>query len=313
MSAEGDGSAERADSAKGGEDGLDPDLRRWLEPLVGEVALVRPLVGGITGQMLQLRPTSGGEDLVVRRWRSRGPEEQELVRRETTGLEALTDSGLPIPRLLAADPDGSGSGLPSTMTSFLPGRVELDPADLREWVRLLAEMLVRIHSVPPPALGTCEYMPYAQHPWLVALGDAGLARDAHELASRAPDPSSAVLSHGDYQHFNVLWEETDRPRIRAVVDWPTAGLADRGLDVGHCRLNLAVLFSADAAMWFLDDYERAAGVHVDPAADVEQLLGFSLQWPEFIPIQVAGRRTVDGPGMARRVRETIRRTLDRAG
>ncbi|UEJ81881.1 phosphotransferase [Brachybacterium halotolerans subsp. kimchii] len=302
-----------AGGAGGAEGDLDPGLRRWLEPLVGGVALVRPLVGGITGQMLQLRPASGGEDLVVRRWRSSGPEEQDLVRREVTGLEALTDSGLPIPRLLAADPDGSGSGLPSTVTSFLPGRVELDPPDLRKWVRRLAKMLVQIHAVPPPSLETCEYMPYAQHPWLVALGDAGLARDAHELASRAPDPSAAVLSHGDFQHFNVLWEGADRPRIRAVVDWPTAGLADRGLDVGHCRLNLAVLFSADAAMWFLDDYEQAAGVHVDPATDVAQLLGFSLQWPEFIPIQVAGRRAVDGPGMAPRVRETIRRTLDRAG
>lgn len=306
-------SADGAEGAEDAEDDLDPELRRWLEPLFGEVALVRPLVGGITGQMLQLRRADRGDDLVVRRWRRTGPEEQDRVRREATGLEALAASGLPIPRLLAADPDGIGSGLPTTVTTFLPGRVELDPPDLREWVRRLAEMLVRIHAVPPPALETCEYMPYAQHPWLVALDDAGLARDAHELASRTPDPSTPVLSHGDYQHFNVLWESVERPRIRAVVDWPTAGLADRGLDVGHCRLNLAVLFSAEAAMWFLEDYERVAGVRVDPAADVAQLLGFSDQWPGFIPIQVAGRRAVDGPGMARRVQETIRRTLDRSG
>lgn len=38
-----------------------------------------------------------------------------------------------------------------------------------------------------------------------------------------------------------------------------------------------------------------------------------LVWPRFIPLQVDGRAPVDGPGMAGRVRETIHRTLDRAG
>ncbi|WP_152351357.1 phosphotransferase family protein [Brachybacterium subflavum] len=300
-----------AHAATGGD--LDPALRDWLVPIFGEVALVRPLVGGITGQMLQLRRADGGGDLVVRRWRGVGAEEQDRVRREVEGLGALAVSGLPIPRLLAADPDGSSSSLPSTVTTFLPGRVELDPPDLREWVRRLAEMLVRIHAAAPPALEPCEYLPYEQHPWLDALGDSGLAAAAHALASQPSDPSARVLTHGDYQHFNVLWEDREHPRIRAVVDWPTAGLADRGFDVGHCRLNLAVLFSADAAAWFLEDYEKLAGVRVDPARDMEQLLGFSDQWQQFIPLQVAGRQVVDGPGMSRRVREAIGRTLDRAG
>lgn len=320
---------------------LDPALSSWLAPLVGEVSVVRSLVGGITGQMLQLRRAGGGADIVVRRWpagrdraRSNDPSgdslwQQGMVRREVAGLEALQGAGLPAPALIAADPDGSASGRPTTVTTFLPGRVELAPPDLRVWVRGLAEMLARIHAVPPPELAACELWassdlrwlegdhdsstgpsgPHSPEPRLGPLDD-GLARAAQELAARPADPALVVLSHGDYQHFNVLWRGGS---ISAVVDWPTVGLADRGLDMGHCRLNLAVLFSADAAMWFLDDYEQFAGAQVDPAADLQRLLNFGPNWPEFIPLQVAGRTPVDGPGMAGRVRETIERTLRRAG
>jgi len=66
-------------------------------------------------------------------------------------------------------------------------------------------------------------------------------------------------------------------------------------------------------MWFLDDYEQLAGTSVDPGPDLRRLLGFGTDWPRFIPLQVDGRAPVDGPGMAGRVRETIRRTLARAG
>lgn len=288
---------------------LEPALRDWLRPLLGEVELVRALTGGITGQMLHLRRTDGGGDVVTRRWSGDDPEQPELVRREAAGLRALAGTGLPLPALLAADPDGEEAGRPSTVTTFLPGAVDLTPTDLRGWVRRLAGMLVRFHETPPPPLGPCKLWASSDLRWLDGEVDAGIGREVRELAAHAPDPDRAVLSHGDYQHFNVLWRGGE---ISAVVDWPT-GLADRGLDVGHCRLNLAVLFSADAAMWFLDDYEQIAGVGVDPGADLQRLLNFGPNWPEFIPLQVGGRIPVDGPGMAGRVRETIRRTLQRAG
>lgn len=289
---------------------FDPALRDWLRPLFGEVELVRALTGGITGQMLHLRREDGGADVVVRRWSGDDAEQPELVRREAAGLRALAGSDLPLPALLAADPDGTESGRPSTVTTFLPGAVDLTPTDLRRWVRKLAAMLVRIHATPAPPLGPCELWASSDLHWLDGEVDPGIGREARELAAHPPDPARAVLSHGDYQHFNVLWRDGE---VSAVVDWPTVGLADRGLDVGHCRLNLAVLFSAEAAMWFLDDYEQLAGTTVDPGADLQRLLNFGPNWPEFIPLQVGGRAPVDGPGMAGRVRETIRRTLGRAG
>jgi len=51
-------------------------------------------------------------------------------------------------------------------------------------------------------------------------------------------------------------------------------MTPRGADVGHCRLNLAVLFSVAAADDYLAAYERAADVSVDPAADLRAVLNF---------------------------------------
>ena len=300
---------EPTDHGPASESELDPALRDWLTHVVGEVELVRPLIGGITAEMLQLRRRDGGGDLVVRRWSEEFPGAEGHVRRETDALRALVGGPLPVPELLAADPQGASAGCPTTVTTFLPGAVRLDPSGLRDRVRRLAGMLARIHAAPLPALEPVASGNLPRLSWLEA-GEPGLARAAARLAARPADPARKVLVHGDYQHFNVLWSGQ---RVSAVVDWPNAGVGDRGIDVGHCRLNLAVLHGADAAMWFLEDYEAAAGVRVDPAADVRHLMGFGPDWPEFIPVQVAGRAPVDGPGMAGRVRETLERTLRRAG
>lgn len=287
---------------------LAPRLREWLVQEVGEVIAVESLIGGLTAQMLHLRRVDGGADIVVRRWSGDDPYETERVRTEAAGLTALAETDLPVPRLIAADPDGAASGRPTTVTTFLDGAVDLTPTDPRDWVRRQAEMLVDIHRTAVPDLGRCDVWSRDDGaPW---LADADLADAAITLAGRPPDPRLQVFAHGDYQHFNLLWQ---RGRLSAVVDWPSVGLADRGVDVGHCRLNLAVLYSAELAMQFLDDYEELAGVVVDPATDVQQLLCFGKEWPEFIPHQVADRRPVDGAGMAARVRETVVRTLRRAG
>ena len=289
---------------------LDAELRSWLAERIGPVTGVRELVGGLSSQMLLVRTTGPSvvpHDLVVRRWPGVNSWEADRVRTEVAALTALADTSLATPQLICADPDGTESGRPTTVMTFLDGTPNLAPTDPRDWVRQLAAMLVRIHRTPPPALPHCRLWSRDDHTW---LGDDQLVAEASALADRPPRHDDLVLSHADYHHFNLLWIDQ---RLTGVVDWTGTGLATRGFDVGHCRLNLAVLFSADLAMQFLDDYEQLSGVRVDPAPDLQRLLCFDQEWPRFIPLQVAGRRTVDGPGMADRVRETVVRTLRRAG
>ena len=155
----------------------------------------------------------------------------------------------------------------------------------------------------PSASPNPEGIPYRPLYW---LADHGL-RDAAREAASGPLVEEKVLVHGDYQHFNVLWLDG---QLMGVVDWPNAATGNRGSDVGHCRLNLAVLFDARTAMDYLMTYEDAASVRVDRRADLRALLCFDLEWQRFIPRQVAGRVRLDVAGMPGRVAAAIRGALD---
>ncbi|MCW2936210.1 MAG: hypothetical protein JWM19_7172 [Actinomycetia bacterium] len=63
----------------------------------------------------------------------------------------------------------------------------------------------------------------------------------------------------------LLWR---RGRLTGVVDWATSCTGPADFDVGHCRLNLAVLFGADWAERLRLAYEAEAGRAVDPWWDL---------------------------------------------
>jgi hypothetical protein len=96
-----------------------------------------------------------------------------------------------------------------------------------------------------------------------------------------------------------------------VVDWEGASSGPPDFDAGHCRLNLAVLFSADWAERFRYAYEARAGRRVDPWWDLYALASYNDSWQWFIPVQVDGRAQVDVAGMTGRVEELVQATLRR--
>jgi aminoglycoside phosphotransferase (APT) family kinase protein len=289
-----------------------PEILRWVAHHVhprARVTAVAPLKGGITADMdrVSVDSPTGLADVVLRRWpRDRWTEGR--VTREARALAAVHGSGIPAPQLLALDEDGSETGVPCTLTSALEGQPDLCPADLRSWLGQLASTQAAIHAVPehPPTRWDGWYDDDASLDWLT---DRGL-RDAAREAAAGPLVEEQFLVHGDYQHFNILWCDG---RLSGVVDWPNAGTGNRGSDVGHCRLNLAVLFDARTAADYLVLYERAAGVRVDRRADLRALLNFDLGWPRFIPRQVHGRAPLDLPGMPGRVAAAVRDAVDGIG
>jgi aminoglycoside phosphotransferase (APT) family kinase protein len=289
-----------------------PQILQWVAHHVhprARVTAVVPLPGGITADIDRISVDAPARhiDVILRRWPGEGWTEG-LVTREASALAAVRGRGVPAPRLVAMDEDGAETGVRCTLTSALAGQPCLAPADMQSWLGQLATAQAAIHAVPdhPQTQWDGWYDDGAPLDW---LADRGL-RDAAREAASGPLVAEKVLVHGDYQHFNVLWVND---RLTGVVDWPNAATGNRGSDVGHCRLNLAVLFDPAAAGDYLVRYERAAGVRVDRRADLRALLCFDLGWKRFIPRQVAGRAAVDLAGMPGRVAATIRDALDGIG
>lgn len=266
----------------------------------------RRLPGGITSEVhrLSVRLAGGATtQVVLKRFVDPGWDgAPAVVRNEAAALAGVEGSGVPAPRLLGASPDGADTdGVPTLLMARAPGSVRLTPTDLDDWIRQLAAALPAVHAATAavqrrrPGRRDGDAVPAsARRPELWTA--------AREVVATAPPPGDEVLVHGDYQHFNVLWS---RGRLSALVDWSSAGIASPDLDVGHCRLNLAVLHGAEVAERFRLAYESEAGRRVDPWWDLHRLLAYDDTWPDFIPVQVAGRAPVDVRGMTGRVEDLL--------
>jgi aminoglycoside phosphotransferase (APT) family kinase protein len=221
-------------------------------------------------------------------------------------LQLLEAADVPAPLYVASTNGAETGGVPALLMSRLPGRVWLTPTDPRAWLRQIASALTRLHDLQPPdELPAAELLrrpvrtpPDSQQPELWRRVDDFLTR---------PAPAGAGFVHGDYQHFNLLWQHE---RLTGIVDWTWTGVGHPDRDVGHCRLNLAVLFTPQWAEDFTAAYESEAGRATDRWWSAYQISRYDRDdWQRFIPIQVAGRALVDPAGMTGRVEELLHRLI----
>lgn len=229
---------------------------RWVEETLGpgaQLAAVSRLYGGVTAFMdrLTIATNSGRYDVVLRRWHA-GERFSGVIDREAAGLTALADHTLPAPRLLGADRSGVESGQPSLLMTALDGEPVVDQADFLDCMPQLVRTLAQIHDIDPGGLAPTDPHPPDADSARGWIKDRALASAVEHAATQASAPSAATLVHGDYQPFNFLCRDG---RLTGVVDWAYAGRGWREIDVGHCRLAIAVLFSPDVAELFLRLYE----------------------------------------------------------
>jgi aminoglycoside phosphotransferase (APT) family kinase protein len=281
----------------------------WVErELAVRVVGLRRLTGGITAAVHRLTvehvPSGRRQSVVLRQY-----EQSDEVPREAGILRQAADAGLPAPRLLAASAAGTeAGGYPSVLMTYLPGRVDLAPADPGGWLHQMAEEAARIHDATVAAPPFDCWRDPARFEVPATASRPGLWRDLARVLAEPESPHVRRFIHGDFQHFNLLWS---RGRLTGVVDWAFAASGPPDVDAGHCRLNLAVLFGADWAERFRHAYEARAARRVDPWWDLYAIASYNDSWRGFIPVQVDGRAQVDVAGMTGRVEDLVRATLSR--
>jgi aminoglycoside phosphotransferase (APT) family kinase protein len=288
----------------------------WVATLVGDRARTigsRRLSGGIVSSVycLSILDADGRRhQLVVRRYM--GADQRgwgaSAVRREAAVLSALERSSLPAPRLVDADPDGLRAGVPAIVMSRVPGRIHLTPRNPESWLRQMAALLPRIHELSIEGGPFESWFDASQLAPPPGARDSSVWLRAIDLVSNAPPAYVPHFIHRDYQHFNLLWT---RERLSGVVDWCFASNGPADADVAHCRLNLAVLFSASWAERFRLAYEAEAGRSLDPWWDIAGLMSYSQEWKKFIPLQVGNRMRVDIVGMDARLKDILEFALQR--
>ncbi len=228
----------------------------------GRVLRVRPLHGGISSTVYLVRLlTDGGrrEAVVVRRYGAYSREhDPSASQREFTILDVLSRQGLPVPKPFFVE----GGAEPFLVMSRVAGRPLLAPRDRADYLRQMAETLLRLHALPLDGLGVLAeqriYVERALRPELSPKGDPlqqAVWAMATDIWPRVGESRKALV-HGDYWPGNILW---NRGRLVGVIDWEQPRLGEPTKDVATCRGDLSILFGVSAADEFLRAYLDLGG------------------------------------------------------
>ncbi|MDN3017315.1 aminoglycoside phosphotransferase family protein [Paenibacillus sp. BSR1-1] len=254
---------------------------KWVIDSVDRKAKVHSislLKGGTSSRVygLSIQGEQGVSELVLRLFDNEEwvLAEPDLALHEAESLKRAARTGIQTPKIVAYDITGTSCKVPTVLMTRLPGIVELSPANMNLWLDGLAETLVQIHSVD------VKDFPWSYNPYVdINSLDIPTWTSCPYLWKKAinrirePRPyTKQCFIHRDYHPANVLWEGHE---ISGVVDWVNACRGPAGIDVGHCRLNLALLYGTHIADAFLAAYQRHAGTidfKYDPYWDILSLI-----------------------------------------
>lgn len=229
-------------------------------------------------------------------------EEPDLAAHEAAALEEAQKTGLPVPKLVAYSTSDIGLGAPIVLMSYLEGKVELRPANFEQWLNDLAEQLARLHQ------HQASTFPWRWQSWVEkdALVPPRWTTIPHsweraiELVLGSEPTAQPVFIHRDYHPANVLWHGG---KVSGIVDWINACQGPAGVDVAHCRTDLALMLGVAAADQFLEAY-KANSVQFDyhPYWDLDSILDMSLPQPIFYqPWQEFGLSMIPPEVLQRRI------------
>jgi aminoglycoside phosphotransferase (APT) family kinase protein len=131
----------------------------------------------------------------------------------------------------------------------------------------------------PPRVGTVDdatwRLNFERQLWELDRSEDSPVMDlaAHWLARNVPTLDRISLVHGDYRSGNFLFEEKTAT-ITAWLDWESAHLGDRHMDLAYCTQEAYGHYAEDGRTFlvaglvpreeFFDRYQEASGLTVDP-------------------------------------------------
>jgi aminoglycoside phosphotransferase (APT) family kinase protein len=232
-------------------------LESWLAAhgvADGQVTNIEPIGGGTQNLMFKFH--CGAARLVLRRGpRHLRPHTNDALRREARVLSALAETGVPIPRLVAAEPDESVIGSVFYVMEPVDGfnaSVGLPPSHSechRDMGFAAVDALLALGAVDPAAVGLGDlgkpagFLERQVPQWLSTL-DKYAALDGHPghqlphvddiaswLTQHQPASFLPGIMHGDFHLANLMFRN-DSPQVAAIVDWEMCTQGDPLLDLG---------------------------------------------------------------------------------
>jgi aminoglycoside phosphotransferase (APT) family kinase protein len=230
-------------------------VESWLDEHglgVGPTTVTRIGEGG--GSNFSFLLERGSERFVLRRppRPPLPPSAHDMVREARLQL-ALAPHGIRLPTIRAVCEDERVIGVPFYVMDFLDGPIVtrelppgLAPEDARRRLGFdLVDALVEIHAVDVHAPGIADFIregSYLERQLrrFTQLWEVNRTRELPAvvevgawLAANLPAPAPLAVVHGDYRLGNMILDQADPARIRAVLDWEMGAVGDPRADVGY--------------------------------------------------------------------------------
>jgi aminoglycoside phosphotransferase (APT) family kinase protein len=245
----------------------------------------------LANHRLTVRSASGAHhDAVLRRWARPGWDQTDPdfdARREATALGLVQGVRVSTPEVIAADVGAAATDVPALLLTLLPGSAPTTAGPPQLPVEM-ANAIAAIHEVAVAADALPVYRPWHVLVDVARPGWTPKTPSWERLWKLGREPrrdAEVRLIHRDYHHDNTLWLGG---HLSAIVDWTTASIGARGVDVAHARWNLALAYGPEAAAAFLSAYRSAVPDYVhDPYWDAVQLIDWSNEEDPPDPVRLA--------------------------
>ena len=171
------------------------------------------------------------------------------VDREFRVMQALSQTTVPVPKVVLFHPERDVVGTPFYIMEKLPGRVfsecalpNMKPQERRAIYMGMAEAMAALHQVDWAAIGLSDYgregsyfsrqLARWSRQWVMSKTreDPAIESLIRWLGENLPDETETTISHGDFRLGNLMFHPTE-PRVVGILDWELSTLGHPLADV----------------------------------------------------------------------------------